>query len=579
MIIMMPVMKSFAGFYKSIKRFPVTLLLSLSIAIVLISSSEARLNLGYNHPAVEILNRIALVMALGIPISLSIKLLFEKYTRISIIAKMLICIIASGFLGFYYSYLLNVINNASMSRYIGLSFSLYICFLFIPFLNKRDSIELYVIKIFTRFFITCIYSAVLFLGLAAILFTIDKLLGITVRSSIYYYTWLLTVGIFSSTFFLAGIPEYNENIEDYPYPNYLRILLLYIVIPLVVVYLVILYIYFAKIIITWKWPVGLVSHLVIWYSALCVALIFLISKIKDNKWVNIFIAWFPKLILPVLVMMFISMGIRINAYGITENRYYVIVLGIWVSAMMLFISFKRKRRNIIILTSLSIVSILSVFGPLSSFAVSKYSQNNRLTEIMVRNEMLKDGKIIAKSNISEYDKSEISEILRYFEQNHSLSDVKYLDKNFKLSDMEKVFGFPYQKPEIPEIGKYISYSSDKLTGAIDISGFDYFFDFRMVKEQTELDRLKVQYNYETAVLKIFRDDEMIYTIELSRFLDELRKKYPESGAVDEEDMIYTDENQHVKIKFIFSYIGGTEIQPGKGTRVQGADFYILVKEK
>lgn len=579
MIIMMRVRKGIASFYRSIKRFPVTLVLALSVAVLLIAESEVRLNLGYSHPSLDVLSRIVMVTALGIPFTLSIKLLFEKYSRITVIGKAFVYIILSGFLGFYYSYLLKEINNVSVSRYIALSLSLYICFLFIPFLNKKkDSIELYVIQLFTRFFITVIYSIVLFLGLAAILFTVDKLLGITVRSSIYYYTWLLTVGLFSSSFFLAGVPEQDEKAEEYPYPKYLRILLLYIVIPLVVVYLVILYIYFAKIIITWEWPVGLVSHLVLWYSAFCVGLIFLISILKDNKWVKIFVSWLPKLILPILVMMFISMGIRINAYGITENRYYVVVLGLWVAAMMLFIIFNKNKRNIIILISLSVVALLSVFGPLSSFNISKLSQNNRLAKILVKNDMLIDGKIVGKSDIPEYDKGEISEILIYFEGNHSLKDVKYLERDFELKDMEKVFGFEYQKPEIPEIGKYISYSSN-IIGAIDISEYDYLFDFRMMKEQTELGGLKVQYNYETAIAKVFRDDEMIYTIELSRFLEELRKKYPDSREVPQEDMVYTEENQHLKVKLIFSYIGGTETQSGKGVKVQGADFYVLLKEK
>jgi phage anti-repressor protein len=579
MIIMMPVKKSLVALYKSIKRFPITLVLTFSLALVLIVVSEITMNLGYDHSSIEILNRIAMVMALGIPLTLSIKLLFEKYASVNIVSKILVYVIASAFLGFYYSYLLKVIDTTSTSRYIALSFSLYLCFLFIPFYNKRELLELYVIKVFTRFFITIIYSAVLFLGLAAILFTVDKLLGIEVRSSIYYYTWLLTAGVFSSAFFLAGMPENDESAEEFSYPKYLRILLLYIVMPLVSIYLAILYIYFAKIIITWKWPVGLVSHLVLWYSAFCVGLIFLIAPIKDNKWVKRFVLWFPKLILPILIMMFISMGIRINAYGITENRYYVVILGLWVLAMMLFISLKKMRQNSVILVSLAIVSILTVFGPLSSFTVSRLSQNNRFTGILVKNGMLQEGAIIGKGDIPKDDKNEISQILSYFDRNHSLQDVKYLPKDFSLNDMEKVFGFKYQESELYRPEKYISYNINERNDAIDISEYDYLFDLRMVKGQSETGNLRVQYNYENQDVKIFRADEVIYTLELSDFLKELREKYPNSGNVNSEDMVYTDENQYVKAKFIFSYIGGMETREGEGIRIDGADFYVLVKQK
>jgi phage anti-repressor protein len=579
MIIMMPVKKSLVALYKSIKRFPITLVLTFSLALVLIVVSEITMNLGYDHSSIEILNRIAMVMALGIPLTLSIKLLFEKYASVNIVSKILVYVIASAFLGFYYSYLLKVIDTTSTSRYIALSFSLYLCFLFIPFYNKRELLELYVIKVFTRFFITIIYSAVLFLGLAAILFTVDKLLGIEVRSSIYYYTWLLTAGVFSSTFFLAGISENDESAEEFSYPKYLSILLLYIVMPLVSIYLAILYIYFAKIIITWKWPVGLVSHLVLWYSAFCVGLIFLIAPIKDNKWVKRFVLWFPKLILPILIMMFISMGIRINAYGITENRYYVVILGLWVLAMMLFISLKKERQNSVILVSLAIVSILTVFGPLSSFTVSRLSQNNRFTGILVKNGMLQEGAIIGKSDIPKDDINEISQILSYFDRNHSLQDVKHLPKDFSLNDMEKVFGFKYQESELYRPEKYISYNINERNDAIDISEYDYLFDLRMVKGQSETGNLRVQYNYENQDVKIFSADEVIYTLELSDFLKQLREKYPNSGNVNSEDMVYTDENQYVKAKFIFSYIGGMETREGEGIRIDGADFYVLLKKK
>ena len=86
-------------------------------------------------------------------------------------------------------------------------------------------------------------------------------------------------------------------------------------------------------------------------------------------------------------MMFVSMGIRINAYGITENRYFAFVVRIWVLGIMIYFSLKKRLTNIVIPISLSIVIFLSIFGPLSSFSVSKFSQNNRLKNILERNEM------------------------------------------------------------------------------------------------------------------------------------------------------------------------------------------------
>ena len=85
--------------------------------------------------------------------------------------------------------------------------------------------------------------------------------------------------------------------------------------------------------------------------------LFLITPIyKENKWSRSFSKWFPRVVLPVLIMMFVSMGIRIRAYGFTENRYYVLILGLWIFAMMAYLSITKNKKNILLLISLSSVS-------------------------------------------------------------------------------------------------------------------------------------------------------------------------------------------------------------------------------
>nr|WP_243124588.1 DUF4153 domain-containing protein [Clostridium sp. AWRP] len=86
---------------------------------------------------------------------------------------------------------------------------------------------------------------------------------------------------------------------------------------------------------TKQWPVGLVSHLVLWYSVIVTIVLFFITPIKNNNsWQNNFSKIFPKIILPLIIMMFVSISIRINAYGITEKRYFTLILGIWLFFIM-----------------------------------------------------------------------------------------------------------------------------------------------------------------------------------------------------------------------------------------------------
>lgn len=98
----------------------------------------------------------------------------------------------------------------------------------------------------------------------------------------------------------------------------------------------ILYIYFIQSLVTLEWPKGTVSHLVLWYSAFSAVVLFLLYPlVQENKYIRLFFTWFPKLALPAILVMFAAIGIRIHAYGVTENRYFVVALGLWVFVMLL----------------------------------------------------------------------------------------------------------------------------------------------------------------------------------------------------------------------------------------------------
>ena len=435
--------KSFiVGLYASLKRFPIAIGLSALAAILLIVLTHNDQN--FSSDTQELIGRIVMTLALGIPVSLCSKLIFERKENVHPVAKRVIYFLEALGLLLYYLFLLKTFNMVSVSRYIGLSLSFYLAFMFIPYFYRRDGFESYVIKLLTRLLITAIYSMVLILGLAAVLFTIDKLLEIRVDENVYLDIRLGVIGIFAPSFFLADVPLYKEQIETSDYPKPLKVLLLYIVMPTILAYTAILYIYFAKIIVTLQWPIVMVAHLALRYLAICAVIIFLISPLSDeNKWTRTFIFLLPKLIIPLIIMMLLSVGIRVKAYGITENRYYVILFDLWVLGIMIYLNLVKNRRNIILPISLSLIVLLSVVGPWSSFSISKISQNQRLEGILQKYDMIRDNSIVkSDQDISAADKKEMGQILSYFYQFHTLNDIKYLPKEFKLSQMNDVFGFP-----------------------------------------------------------------------------------------------------------------------------------------
>ena len=569
----------------SLKRFPITILISTSLVVLLITLIEKGST--FTDTTRDILERASLILALGIPLSVCVNLIFERRgekNRTQIIFGHLI---GAVFLIAYYFLFLSEINWISMTRYVGISIFFYLAFAFIPWIGKKDGYETYMIDVVFSFILTMIYSLVLFIGIVIILFTINQLFNVDIPDNFVLYTFIIIGGIFAPSNFLARIPLVKEDTYKKDYPKALKILLLYIVIPLITVYSIILYAYFLKIIITRDWPQGLVSHLVLWYSIVSVAVIYFITPIlKDNKWAEKFKKFFPKFIIPILIMMFISMGIRISAYGLTENRYYGIVMGLWVTGIMLYFSFKKKQKNIIIPVSLAILTLVSVFGPLSSFSVSKFSQNKRLESILKRNQMLEGNKIIAKSNIPKEDKEEISMILSYFDNKHSLQDVKILDEGFKLTDkdMETVFGFPFTEKNIFD-RKYLHYYTEyDLASIIDVKDYDYIINSNvLLNGERNIEDLTIFFQ-ENGVFKILKEDLLLYEKDLGDYAltilgDYVNRSDEFRNILDPEDAILIDENDKVGVKFIISSISGQYDHINNQYNIDYIECFILIKIK
>ncbi|MEG1254875.1 DUF4153 domain-containing protein [Clostridium sp.] len=570
---------------ESMKRFPIAILLSVATVIILIYISETSKWQWDNG-----LQRIAMVLALGVPVYLCIQLYLERKNKQDEKSRFIYYGIAACCLIAYGYFFLKDLNMVEITRYIGFIIVFLLSFLFIPYVDKDDNFEMYVIKILGRFFTTVVYSVVLYLGLVAILFTVNYLLEIRVEPEFYYYTWLIVVGVFAQCFFLGGIPSKGETITVKQYPKGLKVLMLYIIMPLISIYTVILYIYFGKIIVTMKWPEGLVSHLVLWYGVISVGTLFLISSmINHSGWVKKYTNVFPKVILPLIIMMFVSMGIRVNAYGITENRYFVLALGIWVFGIMLYYSFSKRRKNIILPISLAIITFISICGPLSSYSLSKYSQNKRFEKIITRNNMVENGEVIkATGEVSKEDQQEISSILHYFERNHHLKDVKYIPDNFKIGDIKNNLGISDSEDYYMDNYEYFYFTVEESSKPIEIKEYDYLFDltsYQIDNKKSDVG-VTVYYNKASSKFIIYKEGKEIYSNDLNEYIRILKEKYGnnnngngKSGLIPSEDMSFKDETDKVKVEFKFKNISGRKTSLNGNIDSKELQFYILVKVK
>lgn len=563
---------------KSFERFPLTILISTLLAVSLIYTIETSHGLDYIKR--DNLTRLNMVVGLGIPMSMFINLLAERFSnKLKVIGHSL----GGAFLILYYNFLLPDFGMVPMTRYVGtLILFVTVCFYALK-IKKDENYEIFVMKVFSGLFVTILYAAVMYIGLAAILFTIENLFEVNFIDSIYIYIWLIVVFVFGVSLFLSKIPIKEDNFESYEYLMSLKILLLYIVVPLITVYTIILYIYFMKILVTWEWPKGLVSHLVLWYSSVSVGVIFLLTPIiEDNRVAKGFKFFFPKFILPILLMMFLSIGQRINQYGITEKRYYILVLGLWVFAVMLYFSIIKSSKNTIIPISLSIVVFLSIYGPISSYNLSKMSQNRRLENILEEKSMLVNGSIVANQDIDKDTKHEISNIIDYFYTYHELEDIIAFPDDYDLDDTKNLLGFEYSPLfRVTDNFSYFGYHVDIYDLAIDVRDFEYYMNISSWRDELiSLDGLDIIMDQDSFILSISEDDDILISVDIRELAEEVHMKsidktqYKTIEEID--DMTVNIDNENIKIKIIFNNLNGVIDIDTDEVDLKSAEFILLI---
>jgi len=132
--------------YKSIKRFPITIAFSAVFVVMMIVTWEIRLTSSLR--LIKDLNRVNMILALGIPISLCIKLYYEKKKNYKICHLVYAFIVEALILILYYFFLLKDLQTLSVTRYIGVNLTFYLAFFYIPYFIHKENFELYVIKVF-----------------------------------------------------------------------------------------------------------------------------------------------------------------------------------------------------------------------------------------------------------------------------------------------------------------------------------------------------------------------------------------------------------------------------------------------
>lgn len=301
---------------------------------------------------------------------------------------------------------------------------------------------------FTSFFTSVLYAGVLSLGISAIITAVDILL-FSVNYRTYGYI-LSTVWImFAPLYYLSLLPRFSSKAQEdvdftherETYPKILNILVSYIAIPLIASYTAVLFAYMIRIIISLTWPVGQLGPLVLGFG-LAGLIIYVLASSIDNQFTRLYQRWFPPVLIPVVIVQMIAVGIRLNAYGFTESRYYLMLFGIFFIVVGIVLTLKPIVRNQWIALIAAVFALVSVIPPIDAFSVSKQAQISRLNTYLEAEGLLVGGQLQSSVNVQENTQREITSIMSYLYWREYHLELNYLKDDFDLyRDFKTSFGF------------------------------------------------------------------------------------------------------------------------------------------
>lgn len=582
----------FPDMKKGIERFPVTVIFGLILFIVTIFSIEG------SYYKLETWIEYLII---AIPFSATVELIREKYFEnknrkffraINFLGTILFIFVSKMF---FKNYFAGEIISITATILI-----FYVLFYLIPIVYRNKNREKYLQSVVGNQIITIGFALVLFLGFSAIIGTVDVLL-VNLSHTLYIHAFVFSSAVFGVIFFVSRLKEKDESLENYALPKIVEILICYILIPLILIYTAILYLYFAKIIFTLKMPKGVVSHLVLWYTAFSLFIIIMVTPITfKNKFAKFYKKFFPMISVPLILLALFSINERIFQYGITENRYLVVILVIWLLFNMILYIVKNDVKWVLI--SYIFAILIAVFSPFNLVTVSINSQNKRLERLLIKNGIIQNGKITNKNDkVSIKSKNEIMSVIDYFYNNTSelkWKKIKILGKTYeKPEDFMKVIGAndfwrSYESIDNQEKG-VISEISLKMNDDIKMTeakGYDYLiYDFSVsylldANETKEFDNenYKVVLKNKNLMIKNIQKNIEVLNIDLNKIATEVYLKIKEKAKkqnqsyveLSENDLTYLSETKNSKYKIVFS-----DIHFSEEDKIDGLNINIYFSEK
>lgn len=297
--------------------------------------------------------------------------------------------------------------------------------------ESNDNLWLFNHRLWLGALLAGVGAGLLAAGLIAIHETIKLLFGLTIARNAPEHILTVSLGLVAPVSFLAFAPRsFADPITEREEQDFTMraaaALVKFVLVPLLLVYTTILYAYAVKIALAWELPKGTLGAMVVGYLLVGTGTLLLgyPSRETGGPLARLFWRYWVWLAALPVALLFIAVWRRIADYGLTEQRYLMVLIGVWALILAAFRIAQGARFDLRLLPGvLALLLLAASLGPGGAIGLSVLSQKAELASILAAKGMLVDGKIVAGpggENPLGKDAARVRAIEWYLNTHHSL---------------------------------------------------------------------------------------------------------------------------------------------------------------
>ncbi|MDF2557652.1 MAG: hypothetical protein K0R71_1480 [Bacillales bacterium] len=431
--------------------------------IVIFEPIDSNLNLGL---------RIILTISFGILFCTFTKLLFERFSERLKVNQFLLNIAMIVLSAISYFFLKNFdTDNYVVLGYVGIMTTFFVGIIYLSTIDNLSKSFSFILKNIIFYIFIC---GIITAGTMLCIFAFDSLIyKFTNIDKGYQIIGLAIWSVLFLNLFLASIPHRDSELKI---PNIFKTIVVYAALPVYLILIVILYVYIGKLIANWSFSSGNINWFASFAAAFFVFFAITVEQYKeDNKLARLFIKYGGYFIIPIVLIQFMAMYIRVSNYGLTFPRYVSVVLNMIALLFSIASLVKGGKYSKQMLPVIMCATLLLTITPLNAIDVPIRNQSARLVNVLNKYDMIQNENIVQNSNVSDDDKIKISDSYQYIVSSGghlpSILNGKASKKSFS-----ELFGFEMKSNDQFQNERYVNYYYEYKS--IQIAGYSEFYSIQ-----------------------------------------------------------------------------------------------------